>query len=134
MSSKRLARSRRRHAEETRVWTDADLAEAGYPKLHVRMMAAIYSRYQIAWIGQPERPSQMSKYSLSDPEPLAGLAMTPARREAIMAAIQCSCDSSGHQMCVAFSPRDVVYFSPEQPPFVGGSEPWMRHGQGSGKV
>jgi len=134
MSSKRLQRSRQRHAEETRIWTDTDLAEAGYPKLHVRMMAAIYSRCQIAWLGQPEQPSPTSKHRLRDPEPQAGLAMTPVRRAAIMAVIQSDCDSSGHKMCVAFSPRDIVYFSPAAPPEVGGSEPWMKHGQGSGKV
>ena len=127
MSSKRLQRSRQRHAEETRIWTDADLAEAGYPKLHVRRMATIYSCCQIIWIGQPEPPSPTAKHRLRDPEPQAGLAQTPVRREAIRSAIQYACDSSVQKMCVAFSPRDVVYFSPGQPPSLGGREPWMRH-------
>lgn len=96
----------------------ARLAE-GFPHLVVRLMPAVYTRTAIEWTLDPLDQGFRDGNRLLrilDPEPEAGAALTPARRQIVLDVAQTTSTRVAKDLCAVFGKRDCVYLSPRAAP------------------
>ena len=102
---------------EPRTAPHAQGIGGGYPQLVARLAPAVYLRQPVVFVTDPlrlGRDTETKRYAVLDPDPGAGRELTPARRQAVVEAAGELCDHLQLPCCAAFSPRDAVYFRPDQ--------------------
>lgn len=101
----------------TPVLVPATQIDEVYPQLVTRLMAAAYLCQRVALVRDPLRCGRSDVgqyYGVLDPEPNAGEALTPARRQAVVAAAREASDRLHLPCCAVFGPFDAVYVRPGQ--------------------
>ena len=91
----------------------------GYPKLVVRLMAAVYTRSAVEFTTDPLRLGAdlgNRVFRVLDPTPDAAEVLTPERRQAVLHAAQGVADAMKLRVSAVFSEGDAVYFAPGTTP------------------
>lgn len=87
-----------------------------FPYLVVRMLAGVYARRPVVFVGVQVETSSIREGAMlvTDPDAATAVeAITPARREAVLAAASEWSRQSGLSACVVFGWHDAVYVEPD---------------------